>query len=96
MPDLLSLLELDLHETSYCCATYGALICLHSENLGALNAQAHVAARKNDGVLGDGEADNALFLGLVCDVRRSVIDAVDVIQLEDSVVILIRGEVRRG
>ena len=45
-------------------------------------------ARKHNRVLGGGVADHALPLRLVSDVRRVVVDSIDIIQIEDSVVVL--------
>ena len=47
-----------------------------------------MAAREHHGVLGHGKAHHALSLGLICDVRCRVINAVDIIELEDRVIVL--------
>ena len=45
-------------------------------------------AWEDDGVLGRREAHHAFSLCLICDVGRSVIDTIDVVQLENRVVVL--------
>jgi hypothetical protein len=47
-----------------------------------------VPAGEHHCVLGRREADDALTLGLVCDVSRRIVDTVDVAQVEDRIVIL--------
>lgn len=85
------LLDLDLHEAGDGRPADGALVGLHAHDLRALDAEAHVAAGQHHGVLRGCEADHALALGLVRDVRRCVVDAVDVVQVEDRVVVLHEG-----
>ena len=80
--------NLDLHEAGHLCAAYGALVRLHPHNLRALNTQTHVPARKHDRVLGRRETHYTLTLGLICYIRCCVIDAIDIIELEDRIVIL--------
>jgi hypothetical protein len=65
---LLAILDLEFHEAGYLGAAYGALFGLHPHDLRALDAQAHVAARKHHGVLGHCETHHALSLRLICDV----------------------------
>ena len=85
---MLTILDLYLHKTGHLCTANRTLICLHSHDLRALNAQAHVTAWKNHGVLRCGEAYDTLSLRLISDVSGRVINTVDVIKLEDCVVIL--------
>jgi hypothetical protein len=82
------LLDLDLHEAGDCGPANGALVGLHADNLRALNAQTHVAAREHHCILSSCEANDTLSLSLVRDIGSCVVDAVDVVQVKDRVVVL--------
>ena len=64
-----------------------ALVRLHSDDLAAVDAEAHVAARQHDRVFGGGVADDALLLTLVSQVGGAVIDPVDIIQIHNLIII---------
>ena len=85
---LLIVFNLDLHKARDLCTTNGTFISLHAHNLRTLNTQAHVTTGQHNCVLGDREAYNALSLSFISDVGCSVIDTVDVINLEYSVIVL--------
>jgi hypothetical protein len=83
----IAVLYLDLHEGADLCTANGTLVRLNAHDLGALNAQAHVATGENHCVLGRGKANNALSLSLISDVCRSVIHTIDVVHVKDCVVV---------
>ena len=64
-----------------------ALVCLHSDDLAAVDTEAHMAARQHDRVLGGGVADDALLLTLVSQVGGAVIDPVNIIQVHNLIII---------
>ncbi len=83
---MLVVFDLNLHKAGYLRATYGTLICLHSDDLRALNAEAHVSARKHYRVLGCGKTHDTFTLGFICDVGCRVVYAVNVVHLKDCIV----------
>ena len=85
---LLSLLNFDLHEAGDLSSTDWALVSLHPNDLRALNAETHVSTWQDNCVLGRGEADHTLSLGVIRDVGGCVIYAIDVTQVKDSIVVL--------
>jgi len=64
-----------------------ALVGLHPHDLTAVDTQAHVSAGEHDRVLGRGVADHTLLLALVGEVGGVVVNAVDVVHVEDLVVV---------
>ena len=64
-----------------------ALVCLHAHDLAAVDAETHVAAWQDYSVLGRGVAHHTLPLALVCEVGSSVINAVDVVEVHNLVIV---------
>ena len=85
--------KLDLHEAADLSSAYGALIGLHSNDLRALDAEAHVSAGEDNCILGSSVADNTFLLGVICNVCSIIVYSVNVVQVKYFVVIL-KGFVR--
>jgi hypothetical protein len=65
----------------------GALVRLHPHDLTAVNTEAHVSAGEHHGVLGRSVANDALLLALIRNISCIIIDAVNVIQVHNLVII---------
>ena len=76
-----------MEERAYLRPADGALVRLHTDDLAAVYAEAHVAARQHHRVLRRGVADHALLLALVCQVGCAVVNTIDVVQVHDLVVV---------
>ena len=58
-----------------------AFVGLHPDNLGAVDTEAHVSARKHHRILRCGVAHNAFFLTFIGEVGRHVVYSINVIQI---------------
>ena len=63
------------------------LVGLHPHNLTAVDAEAHVSAREDHCVLGGSVAHHAFSLALVSNVSSIVVDAVNIIQVHNLIVV---------
>ena len=77
----------DMEERAHLCPADGALVRLHTDDLAAVYAEAHVAARQHHRVLRRSVADHALLLALVCQVGCAVVNTIDVVQVHDLVIV---------
>jgi len=64
-----------------------ALVSLHPHDLAAVDAQAHVAAGQDHGVLCRRVADDALFLRVVSQVGLVVVGSVDFVEVHNLIVV---------
>lgn len=60
---------------------------MHSHDLAAVDAEAHVSARQHDCVLVGRVADHTLLLTLVLQIGGIVVDSIDVVEVHDLVVV---------
>ena len=63
------------------------LVCLHPDDLTAVNTQTHVPTGKDDCVLGGCVAYYAFFLAFVSQIGCIIIDSIDVVQIHYLVVV---------
>lgn len=78
---------LDVQERADLRSADGTLVGLHSDNLTAIDTEAHVSARQHDGILRSSIAYNAFLLTLIRQISRTVIDSIDVVEVHDLVVV---------
>lgn len=64
-----------------------AFVCLHSDDLTAINAQAHVATREDNCVLVRSIAYNALLLAFVNKIGGIIVNSIDVLQVHYLIVV---------
>jgi hypothetical protein len=76
-----------VQEATHCCPADRALVRLHSHDLTAVNAEAHVPTGENHGVFGCSVAHYALSLTLISDIGSIVVNSVDVIQVHNLIVV---------
>ena len=65
----------------------GTLVGLHSDNLTAIDTEAHVSARQHYSIFSSCVAYNAFLLTLIRQISRTVIDSIDVVQVHNLVVV---------
>ena len=71
----------DLQKATHLSSADGALICLHSHYLTAVNTQAHVSTGEHNRVFCRSVAHNALLLGVVHQIGGRVINFIDVVEV---------------
>ena len=76
-----------MQEAAHCGPADWTLVGLHSHYLTAVNAEAHVSTREDHGVLGCRVANHAFSLALVSNVSSIVVDAVNIIQVHNLIVV---------
>jgi hypothetical protein len=76
-----------VEETAHSCSANRTLVCLHPHNLRAVDAQAHVSAGQHHGIFVGCIADDAFFLAFIDEISRKVVDAVNVIEVHNLIVV---------
>ena len=76
-----------MQETGHGGSADGALVGLHPDDLGAVDAEAHVPTRQHNGILRGLIAHHALLLAILVEVCRLVVNSVNVIKIHNLVVV---------
>ena len=60
-------------------STNRTLVGLHTHNLTAIDAEAHMSTWKHDGVLTGRVTDHTFLLTLICNIGSTVVNSIDVV-----------------